>query len=331
MKIAIVKQDTDDDFSQHCELPWRAFFETLIGEGHVITSIWNNPHVVVFMNHHEKLFNKLSKKDSKIIFVLVIWESPITRPLDFMSKTLKRYDLILTPSKDWVKNFDSVVFPWPQGQSIYTEQSIKEFNERDSRAVVFQSNKFSFIRGELYSLRRGIIKEFDQDLLVYGQGWNNYLSTLLELFKAIIQVTRVGNRFCFPNTICLKVPHYLGYVEEKRLVLEKFKFVVVIENSMEYVSEKLFEALWGGCCVLYVGPDLKEYGLPDLAIQCYPSKESIYQTYLDLLDNEDLITRTRTKAREFLLSKNFQRLNNENVLTSMAKVISNKVQELASL
>ena len=53
-----------------------------------------------------------------------------------------------------------------------------DFTNRDNRAIVFQNNKFSFIQGELYSLRRAIVGEFYQDLIVCGQGWNNSLAIL---------------------------------------------------------------------------------------------------------------------------------------------------------
>jgi hypothetical protein len=326
LNIAVVKQDTDDDFLPDCGLPWSVFFDTLVREGHKIVSIWSDPDVVVFMNHHEKMLKKLRKKYLKLITVMVIWESPVTRPGDFQAKKLKNYRLILTPTKVWTPDLNYVVFPWPQGQSTYNRKMFDEFTNRDNRAIVFQNNKFSFIQGELYSLRRAIVGEFYQDLIVCGQGWNNSLAILLNLFRGIIQAGKARKSLHFPRNVWVKAPNYLGIIAEKKELLEKFKITIVIENSMDYVSEKLFEALWAGCCVLYVGPNLKEHGLPDLAIQCPPSREAIYQIYLDLLNDEASMNRIRKNAQAYLLSENFQRLRNDNVLRSMAKSISTEVQ-----
>jgi hypothetical protein len=50
----------------------------------------------------------------------------------------------------------------------------------------------------------------------------------------------------------------------------------VIENSAEYMSEKLMEALFAGCIPIYVGPDPQEYGIPsNLVIWSKPNIGSI--------------------------------------------------------
>ena len=51
-----------------------------------------------------------------------------------------------------------------------------------------------------------------------------------------------------------------------------YKYSIVIENSSDYVSEKLFDSLLSGCIPVYVGPDLSLYDLPEnLYIQAEPN------------------------------------------------------------
>jgi hypothetical protein len=57
----------------------------------------------------------------------------------------------------------------------------------------------------------------------------------------------------------------------------------VIENSADFVSEKLFDAVRAGCVVVYVGPNLEKYDLPkDSAIQVAPDPNLIVETVRDL-------------------------------------------------
>ena len=66
--------------------------------------------------------------------------------------------------------------------------------------------------------------------------------------------------------------NYLGEVGDKRAVMVKYKYCLVIENSSEYLSEKLFDALLSGCIPIYVGPDLTKYEIPtNLYLQAKPN------------------------------------------------------------
>jgi hypothetical protein len=58
--------------------------------------------------------------------------------------------------------------------------------------------------------------------------------------------------------------------------MSKYRYALVIENSAEYMSEKLMEALFAGCIPIYVGPDPQEYGIPkELVIWTKPNIRAI--------------------------------------------------------
>jgi hypothetical protein len=71
-------------------------------------------------------------------------------------------------------------------------------------------------------------------------------------------------------------PKSKGTVEDKLATMSKYKYALVIENSPEYMSEKLMEALFAGCIPIYVGPDPHDYGIPkNLVIWTRPTVRAI--------------------------------------------------------
>jgi hypothetical protein len=51
---------------------------------------------------------------------------------------------------------------------------------------------------------------------------------------------------------------------------------VVIENSIDYMSEKLLEAIAAGSIPVYVGPPVTEFGIPaELVVQVNPDLQSV--------------------------------------------------------
>ena len=76
--------------------------------------------------------------------------------------------------------------------------------------------------------------------------------------------------------------NYLGEVEDKKEVLSKYKYSIVIENSSDYLSEKLFDVMFSGCIPIYVGPNLANYEIPDyLYIQAKPEISDIKEKILN--------------------------------------------------
>ena len=56
----------------------------------------------------------------------------------------------------------------------------------------------------------------------------------------------------------------------------EYRTALVIENSINYVSEKIFDAFLAGCIPVYVGPELDQYEIPkNLYIQAKPNYESV--------------------------------------------------------
>lgn len=329
MKIAITRQDSFSDFNSPGALPWSAFFDYLSSEGHKIVSLKCKPDLIIFMNHHKSgMFSALEFK--RALKVLVLWESSVTRPSNYKQSNLDNYNFIFTPSSKWISGENVFTFHWPQGIRSQSTRNEVGFHLRDSRTIVLQNNKFSFVDGEMYTLRRNIIKVFGENLVVHGKGWSSLGSTLRGLLNASKNFPIFYGNFRFSNqsNLWIQPRNYRGIALDKITELEKYKFTIVVENSRDYLSEKLIESLWAGCCVFYVGPPLLDFGIPLVAIECPPDADEIKRKYDEVSSELSLVDPYLANARSFLSSKNFKAMRNDLVLAKLAADILNQVKTI---
>jgi hypothetical protein len=224
--------------------------------------------IIIFFDCIEKdLLNLPVRK------ILVRQEPKMVLPNNYNSKRLLNFDLIIdvgVPKENSPENVN-----WPQRISLdVSDQATKEL----SKVILINSNLLSFAIDEMYSLRRTIAYNSDQ-IDLYGYGWNcgtksSIRAFLIELRKFIWKPQNIkvkGLRYFFRNQT-----NYKGSVENKINTMEKYRIAVVIENSLSYVSEKIFDSFSAGCIPVYVGPDLTKCKIPrNLYIQAKPSKGSI--------------------------------------------------------
>ena len=207
---------------------------------------------------------------------LIRMEPSVVLPANYKLSRKRQFKKIITvgglPSRDSL----SVHWPliWPSASEL---KELRE-TERTDRVVLINGNKMSFIKGELYSLRRGAIKAIG-NLDLYGTEWNS--STTARLFIALrsfvhsvlsLELPRISGLSLWLQTYSKSQ----GPVTKKLQTMSRFKYALVIENSAEYMSEKLMEALFAGCIPVYVGPDPERYGIPkELVIRAEPNVHSI--------------------------------------------------------
>jgi hypothetical protein len=224
--------------------------------------------IIIFFDCIEK--NLLSSPAKK---VLVRQEPKMVLPKNYNAKKLTDFDLIIdggVSNENILKNIN-----WPQ--KIHLNNSNQAVRD-PSTAVLVNSNLLSFYVEEMYSLRRTVAFNSDQ-IDLYGYGWNKGIklsvkALLIELRKFFWKPQKMkisGSRYFFRNQT-----NYKGPVENKISTMEKYRIAVIIENSLSYVSEKIFDSFSAGCIPVYVGPDLLKYEIPkNLYIQAEPNEESI--------------------------------------------------------
>lgn len=229
---------------------------------------------IAFDKINGALLNSLGED---VIKVLIRQEPKIVLKETYTKTQTEKFDHIIDVGK--VKNFKNLVINWPQDLS----ENFSDINNRLEKIVVINSNLLSIAKGENYSLRRKVALEID-DIDLYGRQWNNGLrSKVLTLIK---EFRKYGFRIHSIRVVGLKnyfrfFSNYLGEVEDKKEVLSKYKYSIVIENSSDYLSEKLFDAIFSGCIPIYVGPNLTNYEIPDyLYVQAKPDVSDIKEKIL---------------------------------------------------
>ena len=236
----------------------------------IVNDINSADIVVSFDASGKTLLRDLSKRD--LFKVLVRLEPMIVIPENYKRKNKEIFDLIVDIGK--IKDPTINALNWPQDLSAPN----LVLANRSERVVMVNSNLLSLQRRERYSLRRAAIKRIDQ-IDLYGYQWNQnskakVLTLFRELKKFIVKprfMKITGVKYYFRG-----YKNFLGSVENKRLVLANYKYSLIIENSSDYLSEKIFDSFLAGCIPIYVGPSLKNYLIPsELYFQAQPNVKSI--------------------------------------------------------
>lgn len=207
---------------------------------------------------------------------LVRMEPSVVLPLNFAKSRQSQFGKVITVGGYGSQESTSVNWPlvWPSASELEKLHN----TERAERIVVINGNKMSFVKGELYSLRRRAIRAIES-IDLYGTQWKSgFASRLIIAVKSFVQAILSGRR-PFLSGISLwfqSYPKSKGPVSDKLKTMSAYKYALVIENSAEYMSEKLMESLFAGCIPIYVGPDPKLYGIPDdLVVRAQPNLKSI--------------------------------------------------------
>jgi hypothetical protein len=176
-----------------------------------------------------------------------------------------------------IKSENSVSLPWPQEWEKFDRDYFFHDTRKD-RTVIIAANKISFVAGELYSLRR-MCMNLVSGVDIIGYGWKSTMgSRVLAAVKSFViaigsgsLVSRTALNHYFEPT-----PNYLGESGNKIRSLSEYRQSLVIENSAEYMSEKLFDAFFAGTIPIYVGPPVRAFGIPkELVVESKPEPAAI--------------------------------------------------------
>jgi hypothetical protein len=224
----------------------------------VVSSWEDEPELVVCVDVDQSALRLARKARRKNVRTVLIQSEPlVVVPLNGHPRVLKTFDKVFQIGRPNSRPF----LPWPQ-HSFKNPERGKKLNS--GQAILIQSRKYSFVRGQLYSLRVQLAAK-DKRVIVVGHGWREPLHRtlarlLIEFLRALMAGAQIDMKTL--RTGFQKPLNLLGPVESKRVAMHDFTVAVVIENSQEYMSEKLFDALVGGSIPVYVGPDLENFGIP---------------------------------------------------------------------
>lgn len=239
--------------------------------------------VVVDLNRSTvKTITRFKLKPSQC--TLIRQEPAIVCPSNYDARKLKLFSKIVDVGRVTSSSTLAVPWPqqWPQGVSRYLD-----FDNRNSFApVMMNANKMSFVAGELYSLRRRLAHQ--QLIHLFGPKWDSSpvsrFRTLIGEFLVFFNSGQKLSRQALSKWFS-KHPEYKGLANNKLDVYSNYKVVVAIENSADYTSEKLLDALFAGCIPVYVGPPVSSIGIPEgIVVESKATLDSLRNSISKALD-----------------------------------------------
>ena len=272
--------------------PWKLYAQKFIDSGFAIAGIEQHPRIthLVAHSHSKKAISEAIRSGVPLKNrTLIIWEPKVVNEKIRSKKIKKLYGTLIYASQLWDEENEARYFQWPQSVENFNEIDFKEWTMRENSAVMIQANKYSIHKDEMYSLRRRVIREFEGssgDLSLYGSHWD---AGFFYNFRSWIASSRRIRAFNWRiKTIgdpITKFSNYLGEIDNKHVINSKYRVSIVIENSLDYVSEKLFDALAAGTYVIYCGPPLHLFNLENLKIHLSsPNAAEIKKIISEFLD-----------------------------------------------
>lgn len=331
MKIKIIGHDGKVFKQPNSTNPWNVFHQHLLDAGHSIIEEKDQHFDVLIANSYSKIQIEFCEKNKIPINnrFLILWEPRQTNPQIYSKQHISKYGTIFSPSQGWIHGEKVIHFNWPQG-SISTDKAEYDlWKSRKNKSIMIASNKYSFIEGEQYSLRRSVVsaKSAFQVIDVAGHDWDLKLRILwLKIAKSLWRSK--GKNFSINSCTNLipQLRNYIGSVESKNELSSNFRVALVIENSSDYVSEKLFDALNSQNIVVYVGPELTHFGLSDrMAVRVKPKLNCIVSKLKNVLlmsEREQFKLLTGQQSEYKRIASEW---NNRFVLENIAKDIAEKI------
>ena len=193
MKIKVIGHNKKPFLVPKRNNPWYAFFDYIKDSGgDLISKPRGEKFEALVANSHSKeaIRECIKFGVSKNNRILIIWEPKEVNGKLHKSSTLSNYGHIFSPSRSWVKKSSTHNFKWPQGKAKLLRQTGKHWLDRKNKFVFIGSNKYSVSRGELYSLRRLILRNYKSRKFIdlFGYGWNtSFINDIKEVISSLIK------------------------------------------------------------------------------------------------------------------------------------------------
>jgi hypothetical protein len=302
----------------------------LQGFGMVETSIEDSDGLI-FINYNRKSYKQYMKLGKSLKNLVLIRLEPYgVFPLQYHSSITDKFGLIIDPGKKNRTSSRSDFIGWPYkyhlnpstpsphdpdlknsiNNAITNEfYNFQNWKLKQDKIVLIAANKVSPTSNSNYKLRRRIAKQMPAHYLdTYGPLWNASLVSKL-LHRVSVGLNALKGGF-IPNLLEIygdlhwKYPTYVGEPTDKHHIIQQYRYSLVVENSSDYCSEKLFDVVINGSIPIYVGPKNSNLNLPNgLYFSCDGSLGNL-KSLLNSIRDEDIIVML-TVMRDFIQSENF--------------------------
>jgi hypothetical protein len=247
--------------------------------------------------------------------VLVLVEPEVVRPDLYRSKVWRKFHKVLPLSRYRAERLNlKNWFDLPVTLPEYKRSNVN----RTNKWAIVNEHKFSASNRSQYGLRRKLIKYFEserpQDLDLYGVEWNKNKN--IELRRRLFTLRAHGftkDLNLDENFSDLWHNYFLvkGHMPENLENLQYYNYSLVIENDLDYISEKVWKSIYAGAVPIYVGPNLdydKELG--KVVISSNASLDEIKST-IKVIEKSDL-QKIRENGYKFLSDLNTSKYSLEN-------------------
>jgi hypothetical protein len=288
----------------------------------------------LFLNHNEKLLKRLERTGYKGNKFLIVFESALIQPDNWLPETRRRYTEVFSweiPNATKESAEKAIIrYFWPN--PLFLAEKPVPFSEREKLCVLMAANKWKRRPNELYTERfRAILwfmKHHPEDFDLYGYDWN------ISPAKKIVEHVRNAWRNMKGTQIRpIDVsPVYKGAATIKKDILKKYRFCICYENAENfpgYITEKIFDCFIAGVVPVYLGWDgVREY-IPEVTFidkRAFPTYDLLYEKLSSMGEQEyntylDAIRRFLVSgaAKKFYVSSFVELLLEGTGLSSISK------------
>jgi len=247
--------------------------------------------------------------------ILVLAEPEVVRPDLYRKKVWRKFYAVLPLSRYRAERLNLANwFDLPVSLPEY----IRRNGNRDKRWAIVNEHKFSASNRSQYGLRRELIKYFEAerplDLDLYGVEWDK--NKIIELRRRLYTLRLQGfNKGLKINENFSDLWHNYslvkGHMPENLENLQEYNYSIVIENDLDYISEKVWKSIYAGAVPIYVGPNLDyDKDLEKVVICSNASLEEINST-IKVVEKSDL-QKIRETGYRFLSDLNTTKYSLEN-------------------
>ena len=293
---------------------------------------------LIFKDKIEYDFDNMSKQNSDVHFefnylknrgglpgkhnVLILWEPRSYMPWQYTNECLELFQLVV-PISPW--RADSLGLNNWILHPVAFNQDVKLSDKRDKTVVMINGAKFSANPNSLYGFRRKISRELYKTEINYDlMGVNWKMNKTKEIRERIwstrkeIQAKKMPSLRDAFSDIFYSYPEYRGEVFNKIYTLSNYKYSLIIENEADYISEKLFDAIFAKTVPIYVGPNLDRFDFLSKCIyQCEPDVESIIEVLFK--DDPEIYSKKKQYIEE-LSSDKFEVFTEKYNFAKLAKI-----------
>lgn len=237
--------------------------------------------------------NKLPKKEDISKSYIILSESAFIVPDNYDRNKHKFFNKIFT----WDDNIiDDIKYFKLNYAHKFPENINKDLSKKENLCMLISANKNPphTQKNDLYSQRREAIRWFEknhiEDFDLYGIGWDKYKFSGPKIIRAFNRIPYFPQLFMkFRNQT---YPSYKGMVDNKKEVMEKYKFSICYENAKDitgYITEKIFDSFFAGCVPIYCGANNITDHVPK---ECFVDKrdfesyEELYEFIKNMSDTE---------------------------------------------